>query len=172
MASTSKLGMSLIDENDYVSISPINSNFITIDSKLGNDYIAECGETVINSISWWYRKWSSGRAECGCDYHKFGRISDGNIVCSTPFENVYISDTYTFGAYPITFINVNGHPSVMPIIRVIEIDPGSAYYKYPAIRQSAIASPTTSPTFVLESATKDFAIGHPAFGIYVTGKWK
>ena len=62
MASTTNLEIEKLNSADYVSVEPINNAFDKLDA-LGVDYVTESG----TSGEWWYRKWKSGRAECGID---------------------------------------------------------------------------------------------------------
>lgn len=56
--SETKISLTNIAQSDYVSYSPINSNFTALDV-LGKDYVIDQG----NSGNWYYRKWKSGIAE-------------------------------------------------------------------------------------------------------------
>ncbi len=90
---TTNLGMEIVPTSDFVSPEPFNRNFKKIDA-LGVDYVVAKG----TSGEWWYRKWKSGRAECGVDNKQFG--------VSTLTKQDYglaISATMSFGAYPFSF---------------------------------------------------------------------
>ena len=67
MAKTPNLGINEINGSDYIDYSVFNTVFNTLDA-LGLDYIVEKG----TSGEWWYRKWKSGRAECGIDNKNLG----------------------------------------------------------------------------------------------------
>ena len=93
MATTTNLGLSKIDASDYISPDPINAAFDILD-KLGVDYIVEQGK----SGEWWYRKWHSGRAECGIDNKNFGDVDH-----KSAWGGMYISSQRSFGNYPFAF---------------------------------------------------------------------
>lgn len=90
---TSNLGLETINSSDYVSPTPINNNMNKLDA-LGVDYIVEKGK----SGEWWYRKWKSGRAECGIDSKQFSQFSNW-----TQSGVGYLSPDMSFGAYPFSF---------------------------------------------------------------------
>lgn len=90
---TTNLGLDIINSSDYVSPTPINNNMEKLD-KLGIDYVVEQG----TSGEWWYRKWKSGRAECGIDFKQFGEITSW-----TQSGIGYITSELSFGAYPFSF---------------------------------------------------------------------
>lgn len=93
MSTTTNLGIELINGSDYISPDPINNGFTTLD-KLGVDYIVEDGI----SGEWWYRKWNSGRAECGIDNKNFGDIDH-----KSQWGGMYTSSQMTWGNYPFSF---------------------------------------------------------------------
>ena len=111
MASTTNLEIEKLNSADYVSVDPINNAL----DKLGVDYVTESG----TSDEWWYRKWKSGRAECGIDDKGFGDVPHTDEWRS----GFYASKELKFGNYPITFksrpfsqINFNsstGHTSFL-----------------------------------------------------------
>lgn len=85
-----------IDPSDYVTPTVINANFDKLD-KLGVEYIIEAGK----SGEWWYRKWKSGRLECGIDAKQFPR---SNVhVWGGAGSELYATEQYSFGAYPFAF---------------------------------------------------------------------
>lgn len=90
---TTNLGMEIVPTSDFVSPEPFNRNFEKIDA-LGVDYIVEKG----TSGEWWYRKWKSGRAECGIDNKQFGQYK-----LTKQSYGLAITDTMSFGAYPFSF---------------------------------------------------------------------
>ena len=82
------MGLETIDSSDYVSPTPINNNFQKLDA-LGLDYVVESGR----SGEWWYRKWKSGRAECGIDDKNFGTVS-----ITKAWGSLFQSGQMSFGA--------------------------------------------------------------------------
>ncbi len=92
MASTTNLGIEKINPSDYVDPEVFNTVFDIID-KLGVDYIVEQGI----SGEWWYRKWNSGRLECGIDVKSFGNGT------TSKWGSMYKYGPIGFGAYPIAF---------------------------------------------------------------------
>lgn len=94
--STTNLGFTLIDGSDYVSPSPINENFKIVD-RLGLDYVIASGY----SGEWWFRKWKSGRAECGIDAKQFAK-SEVHVWGGAD-SGLYATNGYSFGAYPFAF---------------------------------------------------------------------
>lgn len=150
------MGLETIDSSDYVSPTPINNNFQKLDA-LGVDYIVEQG----TSGEWWYRKWKSGRAECGIDSKSFG---DQNMeTSSVGGSNMYRTTDLTFGAYPFSF-------AARPYVEVsFEGDTkSSARTAFTAKKNST--STTMSPTFFVV----DWGGGTMGLvaGIYVCGRYK
>lgn len=90
------MALTMIDENDFVTPTTINNNFTELD-KLGVDYVIDKGM----SGEWWFRKWNSGRLECGVDAKQFGR-SDVHIWGGAN-SGLYATNQYTFGNYPFSF---------------------------------------------------------------------
>ena len=151
---TKNLSLESIDPSDYVSPDTINNNFAKVDT-LGVDYVVEAGY----SGEWWYRKWNSGRAECGIDDKRFN-----NIDRKTKWgDTMYRTNAISFGAYPFSF-------KVRPftIISQHSIDGGSlgGYIFY-----DSSTSTTTSPAFRSVDSVSS-RLGHPHFGIYVVGRYK
>lgn len=151
---TKNLLLESIDPSDYVSPDTINNNFTKVD-KLAVEYVVEAGY----SGEWWYRKWNSGRAECGIDDKRFD-----NWNRTSKWGSLYRTDSArTFGAYPFAF-------KVRPHVEISQhsIDGGSlgGYIFY-----NSSASTTASPSF-MSVDTVSSVIGHPHFGIYVVGRYK
>ena len=147
------MGLTDIDPSDYVSPDTINNNFKKLDA-LGLDYIVESGY----SGEWWYRKWKSGRAECGIDYKNFGSVAH-----TTPWKSLFISSQRDFGAYPFAFAS---RPFTSISFESASNGEHDSYISYVSTN-----SMTTSPKFVLvdpNSGTADSA----CFGIYVCGRYK
>lgn len=150
------MGLETIDSSDYVSPTPINNNFQKLDA-LGVDYIVEQG----TSGEWWYRKWKSGRAECGIDSKSFG--NQNMETSSVGGSNMYRTTDLTFGAYPFSF-------AARPYVEVsFEGDTqNSARTAFTAKKNST--STTMSPTFFVV----DWGGGTMGLvaGIYVCGRYK
>lgn len=154
MSTTTNLGIELINGSDYISPDPINNGFTTLD-KLGVDYIVEQG----TSGEWWYRKWNSGRAECGIDNKSFGNVDHKN-----PAGGLYSSGQLSWGNYPFSFksrpfvtISFNGTTS------------GTVHTSY--VSYSSTTSADTAPKFVLMDPNSGTAQG-AYFSISVSGWYK
>ena len=154
MAVTTHLQLQKINSSDFVSPEPINSNMDKIDA-LGVDYIIEQGK----SGEWWYRKWKSGRAECGIDNKSFGSAT------LEEWGNIYSTNNgFSFGAYPFTF-------KTAPFVTVTR-SPTGAEGAYFGIITGEVSSPTTlSPKIDLWRANK-VDIANVVLSIYVTGFYK
>ena len=153
MANTTNLQLQKINSSDFVSPDPINNNMDKLDA-LGVDYITSKG----TSGEWWYRKWKSGRAECGIDNKSFGE------AVLQPWGNIYSSyDGFSFGAFPFAFEQA-------PFVSITSSSTNnSAYY---GITVMASSSPTTlSPRFDLWRADK-VDISNAIISIFVTGFYK
>lgn len=154
---TTNLGLQIINASDYVSPTPINSNMEKIDA-LGIDYIVETG----TSGEWWYRKWKSGRAECGIDYKDFGNKS--MVPWDTGDTTFYATDQMTFGAYPFSFASA-------PFKSISFIEDKSLKTRLGfVISESAVSATTTSGNFrIVDTYNSTF---RPCCGIYVCGRYK
>lgn len=154
---TANLGLAIINASDYVSPTPINNNMDKID-KLGVDYIVAQGK----SGEWWYRKWKSGRAECGIDYKDFGQKSmiqwnSGNGV-------FYATDQMTFGAYPFAFAS-----APFKVISFIEDKSLKTRLGF-VVNESTSSATTTSGNFrIIDTYQSTF---RPCCGIYVCGRYQ
>lgn len=102
MTNTTNMNIELINSSDYVDPSAINNGFEKLDA-LGIDYVTESG----TSGEWWYRKWKSGRAECGIDSHTFP-----NSNMNSWYSGWYLTDHYSFPAFPFAFAAVP-HSTIM-----------------------------------------------------------
>lgn len=156
MASTTNLGLDTINSSDYISPDVINKNFSKLDV-VGKDYIVEQG----TSGEWWYRKWKSGRAECGIDYKDFGNQNLGSSGWAT---NWYGTGQMSFGAYPFAF---SKRPYTS--IRFLN-DSVLGTGRLSIVVEGATTSTTVSPNFYLVDASSGSC--HPFFGIFVTGYYK
>lgn len=147
------MGLVNIDPSDYVSPTDINNNFNKLDV-LGLDYVVASGK----SGEWWYRKWKSGRAECGIDDKNFG-----NVAHTIQWSNVFISAELNFGAYPFSFAS-------RPFVTItFNSNTGTEHRSY--ISYVSTTSTTTSPKFNLVDPHSNTA-NNAHFGIYVVGRYK
>lgn len=153
MAVTTNLSLTKINASDYISPDPINAAFDIID-KLGIDYIVEQGV----SGEWWYRKWNSGRAECGIDNKNFGDVSHTN-----KWGGMYASTAMSFGNYPFAF-------ATRPFTTVTFLSTSNgSHTSY--VSQASTMSTTETPKFNLVDPYSGKAPG-ATFGIYVCGRYK
>lgn len=149
------MGLVNIDPSDYVSPTDINNNFNKLDV-LGLDYVVASGK----SGEWWYRKWKSGRAECGIDFKDFG---NQKMHLDPSLGNAYETSDLSFGAYPFSFAS-------RPYVHVQwEGDSDfSGRGAYAVTRNTH--STTQSPSFfVVDWIYPDM---HLYAGIYVNGRYK
>ena len=152
--STTNLDLETINTSDYVDISVFNNNFKKLD-KLGIDYVVEQGV----SGEWWYRKWKSGRLECGIDDKEFPTISH-NIS----WGGGYRTDRMNFGSYPFAF---SSRPYAKIEFNSNESTTGE-WASY--IVQISTTSTTRSPDFWLVDNASSTVV-KPHFGIFVCGKY-
>lgn len=147
------MGLVSIDSSDYVSPTDINNNFEKLDA-LGLDYVTASGK----SGEWWYRKWKSGRMECGIDDKNFG-----DVAHTTPWGGMHISAQLNFGAYPFAFAS-------RPFATItFQSSVGGEHMSY--ISYVSSTSTTTSPKFVIVDPNSRTAVS-AHFGIYVCGRYK
>ena len=149
---TKNLGLDIINSSDYVSPTPINNNMNKLDA-LGVDYVVAQGK----SGEWWYRKWKSGRAECGIDSKQFGEVSWRKTAIG------YVSSDLSFGAYPFSFAS-------RPYTNIVfEGDLNYATRGSFCVPKHS-TSTTLSPTFFVTDWDKQPM--RPMCGIYVCGRYK
>ena len=146
------LDLEFINASDYVSPDPINNNFEKLDA-LGKDYVVESG----TSGEWWYRKWKSGRLECGIDDKEFSDVSH-NIAWGA----LYRSELLNFGSFPFAF---ESRPWA---VVSYNSNSGPIQTAFPIIQ--ANTSSTQAPSFYL-GAVVSGTMTKPHFGIYVSGKY-
>lgn len=96
---TNNLSLHIIDESEYIEPDPINENFKKVDAAFA-DYVVEQG----TKGEWWYRKWNSGRLECGVDAHNFGTYTTSTNWGSA--QGIYVGDALTFGVFPVAFMEI------------------------------------------------------------------
>lgn len=153
------MGLTTINSSDFVSPDPINANFQKLDV-LGLDYVTEMG----NSGEWWYRKWKSGRAECGIDSKQFDTIALHEGISHDGF---FFSEALNLGAYPFSF-------SSRPFAQVAfegDMNTGSTDTTFPLVGMNHSTSLTASPSFYLMDFMPKTNM-KPMFGIFVCGDYK
>ena len=153
MATTTNLGLAKINASDYISPEPINAAFDILD-RLGVDYVVEQGK----SGEWWYRKWNSGRAECGIDNKNFG-----DMAHTRKWGGMFVSTQKSFGNYPFAFAS---RPFTVISFQSTTTGTYSSY-----VAQSNTQSVTEAPKFYLVDPNSGTALG-ATFGIYVCGRYK
>lgn len=165
MADTKNLGMRLIEGSDLVDPEVINDNFKKVDAIAG-DYILESGI----SGEWWYRKWNSGRAECGIDTGAFP-----NAILSLPLgTDMWITHTYEFPVYPpeITFIE-----DPYAVIQ-LKYTSQSIWQGQPwghilwILGRSSGKRLNKPPAFSIAGVGKEADLGTAYVGCYTVGKWR
>lgn len=157
MSSTTNMGIELIDSSDYISPDPINTGFTKLDA-LGVDYVVEKG----TSGEWWYRKWNSGRAECGIDTKTFSTCT--SVTWASGWG---LAGPFTFGAFPFAFKS-----APMTLIQ-FRYESGSSSGALIHIHANSGTAPlTTSPKFSLADAAHPRTYTNPVCGIYVNGWYK
>ena len=159
--STKNLNLALLNNEDLVSIDPLNANFQSLD-KLGADYVEERG----SSGDWWYRKWHQGRFECGVENKWFPQTqverAEGNLFRT--------KSEYTFGKYPVALLG-------RPYANITYNDASGSsdfLHGFPVLYRTA--SSTDSPRFRLWFLVRNTQVDtrpvRVSFGIHVIGRWK
>lgn len=122
------------------------------------DYVIETGtEAMGTNGTWYWRKWSSGRAEC------YGRRNFGNMAVSTAWGNMYTSPSFSQALPSGLFI---GAPELVNINIVNTNVSGWVSQGY-----NQNASATSTGDFCVYSATSgNFSKVH--FGFQCIGRWK
>lgn len=149
---TSNLNLDIIDSSEFVSPEKINNNTQKLDA-LGKDYITDSGK----SGEWWFRKYKSGRMECGIDCKQF---PDTPMPESIANGAMWRSSYLRFGAYPFAF----SAPPFYTITFIKSIDQGRM--ALPVVETGA--SNTQSPVFRIWDINGSVFKG-PCFGIFVSG---
>lgn len=158
---TENLGLKLTSGSDLVDpVTDFSDNFKKID-KLGLDYVIEQGK----SGEWWYRKWKSGRAECGIDSKTFSNKTSTLWASNATWG--YWCGPWSFPAYPFTFITL---PFVTILYRYEENGYGGIVHIHPASKESNLL--TYPPNFSVFDANGPHEYTNPKFGIFVTGWYK
>lgn len=161
MANTNNLGMTIINGSDVVDYNVLNTNFQLLD-KLGLDYIQESG----TNGTWWYRKWKSGRAECGIDDKNFGTVNHTKAWVNTKSKDVNLfiaNEDLTFGAFPFNFTSIP-----MVVVTFLKSDAPTEWGTMIYVGGSSLSQ---SPKFnYADGGEKQMTNAH--FGIYAMGRWK
>jgi hypothetical protein len=159
MAETTKnLGLNLTTGSDLVDpVSAFSNNFKKID-ELGADYVIEQGK----SGEWWYRKWNSGRCECGIDSKTFDSKTSNNWA-----GHGYLCGKWAFPAYPFTF---SQPPFVTIMYRYEPNGYGGIVHVHPASSESNLL--TQPPSFSVYDANGPHQYTNPKFGMMATGWYK
>lgn len=156
------MGLTTINSSDFVSPDPINNNFQKLDA-LGLDYVTEQG----TSGEWWYRKWKSGRAECGIDSKQYDTVELHEGMAESSHEGFFFSDPLNLGAYPFSFAS-------RPFAQVAfegDMNSGSTDTTFPMVGMTHSTSLTASPPFWLMDFMPKTNM-KPMFGIFVCGTYK
>ena len=151
---TPNMSLALVPTSNFVTPEDFNRNFEKLDA-LGLDYVTEFG----TSGEWWFRKWKSGRAECGIDYKEFGQktlIPWGNT-------SLFGTELMSFGPYPFAF---SARPFTIISFENDKLLTGRACWVNHANSTSTSLSPNFSMIDASSGATS------PCCGIYVSGRYK
>ena len=135
MATTSYLNLTLLEGPSVVDYNSLNSWVQTID-RLGVEYVVKKG----TKGEYWYRIWSSGRAECGIDNEKYYdslRVDYTNVWPPLRTPQRALTD---FGNYPVQFTR---RPSVT--INLNYCYPESSWI----VVQKAQSGSQTAPSYIL-----------------------
>lgn len=157
---SNNMGLATINSSDYVSPDVINQNFAKLDV-LGLDYITEEG----TSGEWWYRKWKSGRAECGIDTKQYDTMDLHEGLGN--HNQFYFSNQLNLGAYPFAFAN-------RPFCQVVyegDSAHGETDITFPMLGMHHSTSTTQSPNFWLMDFMPKTGM-KPMFGCIVFGAYK
>lgn len=157
---STNMGLATINSSDFVSPDPINDNFEKLDV-LGLDYVVEQG----TSGEWWYRKWKSGRAECGIDAKQYDTMDLHEGLGN--HSEFYFSNSLNLGAYPFAF-------SSRPFCQITyegDSAHGETNVTFPMLGLHHSTSTTQSPDFWLMDFMPKVGM-KPLFGAYVCGDYK
>lgn len=149
MAKTPNLGINEINGSDYIDYSVFNTVFNTLDA-LGLDYIVEQG----TSGEWWYRKWKSGRAECGIDNKNLG---DQEVIA---WNWLWTSHFVSISNWPVTFLD---SPGFHVGLNYTGDNRGDVW---------TTSEWTDSGLRVVFTTSSNATIKSPHISIYMHGRWK
>lgn len=147
------MGLETIESSDYITPTIINQNFQKLDA-LGLDYVVETGK----SGEWWYRKWKSGRAECGVDRKEFSEVT--SWITS---DYGYLTPDMSFGSYPFSF---KSRPYTSITFEGDKNYSTRGSYCVPRHSDSTTLSPSF---FIVDWGNQNMK---PVCGIYVNGWYK
>lgn len=158
MSNTTHMNIQLINSSDFVDPSVINNGFKKLDA-LGIDYVTESG----TSGEWWYRKWKSGRADCGIDSHAFP-----NSRMHPWLSGWYLTDPYSFPAFPFAFAAIP-HSSIMFLN-----EDGGQLSGMIHIRANLVGGTylTMPPQFSIADPNQNIEYKNPKCSIFTTGRYK
>ena len=155
---TNNLGLYLTTGSDLVDpVSAFSNNFKKID-ELGADYVIEQGK----SGEWWYRKWNSGRCECGIDSKTFSNKTSNNWN-----NNGFFFFFWSFPAYLFAF---SQPPFVTIMYRYEPNGYGGIVHVHPASNETNLL--TQPPDFSVYDANGPHTYTNPKFGLMATGWYK
>ena len=155
---TANLGLPQINGSDIVDYTVFNQAFQTMDV-LGKDYVTESAK----SGDWWYRKWKSGRAECGIDRKAFGTVQMQRWLSS---GLTISSGSLDFGPYPFSFIEA---PFVSTCF-IWSSSPSDAIC-WTVVRSQG-GGTRTPPVYLVDANVNTSQFTGVVLGIYVCGYWK
>lgn len=159
MAETTKnLGLKLTTGSDLVDPeTAFSANFRKLD-ELGADYVIEQGK----SGEWWYRKWNSGRCECGIDSKTFASKTSANWG-----GHGFLCGRWVFPAYPFAF---SQPPFVTIMYRYENNQYGGIVHVHPASSENNLL--TQPPYFSVFDTNGPHTYTNPKFGLMATGWYK
>lgn len=152
---TKNLNLPQFDGSDYISVDPFNDAFSKLD-KLGTDYVVESGKVG----EWWYRKWKSGRAECGIDAKEFPRQ---NMQPFGSSKELHMTPPTSVGAFPIQFKSI-------PTVLVNYLNDKAYKGRGCFVINYGNTTTTTGPTVAMVDPTN--APAQLVFSIFVAGWYK
>lgn len=138
MATTKNLGLTLLEGASVVDYNQINGYVNSLD-KLGVEYVKTKGREG----NYWFRTWSSGRAECGVDNRKF--YESLNFGTQWGQTGLYFSGgrLNPFGQYPVHFTD---RPYANVCFNYCE-EAASC-----VVIQSQTVGPVNAPSFILANS--------------------
>lgn len=154
MSQTPNLGLTLINGSDVVDYQVFNKNFTELD-KASRDYVTDTGTTN----RWWWRKWKSGRAECGIDNMLLTNNQNANFNTSWG-AGLYRCQDFDFGNFPLTF-------SAKPYCSVV-LSYCAGDYTGPVVQHAAAGGTNKAPAFYFLRPTTG-TVSSCQWSIFVAG---
>lgn len=153
MATTSRLGLTLINGSDYVNPDTINDNFKKVD-EIAVDYVVASGKSSI----WRYQKWKSGKYEC------WGVTQTQTHDFTTKYGNAYYPGfSFNTPTFPVKFAET---PVVIPSVSRYIRD-GSGFET--GIWDAFVCSVTnTGANYIVTSETSEKNVS-VVMGFYIVG---